>query len=62
AMRSVADTCIIPVQDVLGLGKSARINTPSTLGNNWKWRMTEGCFSEELIKKLRRLTKLYGRI
>ncbi|MGM9533732.1 MAG: 4-alpha-glucanotransferase [Intestinibacter sp.] len=62
AMRSVADTCIIPVQDVLGLDKSARINTPSTLGNNWKWRMTEGCFSEELIKKLRRLTKLYGRI
>lgn len=61
-MRSVADTCIIPVQDILGLGKSARINTPSTLGNNWKWRMTEGCFSEELIKKLRRLTKLYGRI
>ena len=61
-MRSVADTCIIPVQDILGLGKSARINTPSTLGDNWKWRMTEGCFSEELIKKLRRLTKLYGRI
>lgn len=62
AMRSVADTCVIPVQDLLGLGQSARINTPSTLGDNWKWRMTKGCFSKELIKKLRRLTKIYGRI
>lgn len=62
AMRSVADTCVIPVQDLLGLGQLARINTPSTLGDNWKWRMTKGCFSKELIKKLRRLTKIYGRI
>ena len=39
AMRSVADTCIIPVQDYLGLGNKARINMPSTLGGNWMWRM-----------------------
>ena len=62
AMRSVADTCVIPVQDFLGLDESARINTPSTLGNNWKWRMTLGCFSQELIDKIKRLTKIYGRI
>lgn len=48
AMRSTADTCIIPVQDFLGLGSEARINMPSTLGDNWKWRMTKGAFSEEL--------------
>ena len=61
AMRSTADTCIIPVQDFLGLGSEARINMPSTLGDNWKWRMTKGAFSEELKEKIRRMTKLYGR-
>ena len=61
AMRSVADTCIIPVQDYLGLGKKARINTPSTLGGNWMWRMEKDAFSEELIAKIRRITKLSAR-
>ncbi len=61
AMRSTADTCIIPVQDFLGLGSEARINTPSTLGDNWKWRMTKGAFSEELKERIRGMTKLYGR-
>ncbi|MGL5328393.1 MAG: 4-alpha-glucanotransferase, partial [Peptostreptococcaceae bacterium] len=61
AMRSVADTCIIPVQDYLGLGNEARINTPSTLGDNWKWRMSKDCFSKKIVKKIRMLTKLYGR-
>lgn len=61
AMRSTADTCIIPVQDFLGLGSEARINMPSTLGDNWKWRMTKGAFSEELKEKIHRMTKLYGR-
>ncbi|MCC8017780.1 MAG: 4-alpha-glucanotransferase, partial [Lachnospiraceae bacterium] len=58
AMRSVSDTCIIPVQDYLGLGNEARINTPSTLGGNWTWRMREGAFSEELVRKMRRLTQV----
>ena len=62
AMRSVADTCIIPVQDYLGLGSEARINTPSTLGNNWKWRMKKDCFSKKMIKKIKMLTKLYSRV
>ncbi|WP_195238861.1 4-alpha-glucanotransferase [Romboutsia sp. 1001285H_161024_C4] len=61
AMRSVANTCIIPVQDYLGLGNEARINVPSTLGDNWKWRMKPNCFSNNLIKKIRMLTKVYGR-
>lgn len=61
AMRCVADTCIIPMQDILGLGTEARINIPSTLGGNWVWRMEKGAFTEELACKLRKLTKLYGR-
>ena len=62
ALSSVADTAIIPVQDYLGLGKEARINTPSTLGNNWKWRMLEGEITPELTARIRRMTKLYGRL
>ena len=62
AMRSVADTCIIPVQDYLGLGKEARINVPSTLGTNWTWRMSKKGFSKKMVKKIKMLTKLYGRM
>ena len=61
AMRSVADTCIIPVQDFLGLGNQARINMPSTLGGNWQWRMKKGAFTEELIRKIKILTKVCAR-
>lgn len=62
AMGSVANLCIIPVQDYLGLGKEARINTPATLGTNWKWRMSEGAFSKELLKKIYKLTKMFYRL
>ena len=58
AMLSVADTCIIPVQDYLGLGQEARMNFPSTLGTNWKWRMAKGALTEELGKKMKHLIKL----
>mgnify|MGYP001075869069 FL=1 len=61
AMRSVADTCIIPVQDYLGLGNKARINMPSTLGGNWMWRMKKGAFTDELIKKIRKTTEVCAR-
>ena len=61
ALGSVADLAVIPLQDYLCLGTEARINMPSTLGDNWKWRMTKGAFSEELKEKIRRMTKLYGR-
>ena len=62
AMSSVADRCVIPVQDYLCLGNEARINEPSTLGDNWKWRMKKGQLTEETIKKIYKMTKLYGRI
>ena len=61
ALASVADLCIIPLQDYLGLGSEARINTPSTLGNNWRWRIKQGCLTKELADQIRELTTLYGR-
>jgi len=61
AQQSVANLCIIPIQDYLGLGSEARINIPSTLGNNWKWRMLEEDVTEELLTKIKKMTTLYGR-
>ena len=61
-MSSVADLCVIPMQDYLGLDNSARMNQPSTLGKNWKWRLTSGQFTEELQKNILELTGRYGRL
>lgn len=62
AMGSVADTCIIPLQDYLELGTEARINTPSTVGDNWTWRMRKEMIGEDLAKKIYRMTSMYGRL
>lgn len=62
ALQSVARIAVIPVQDYLGLGNQARTNEPSTLGKNWRWRMTGDDITEELIEKCRRLAHIYGRI
>ena len=61
-IASVADTCIIPIQDYLCLGNEARINHPSTLGGNWIWRLHRDEISKKLVKKIRRMTELYCRI
>ena len=61
-MSSVADLCVIPLQDYLGLGSEARINIPSTLGGNWCWRLRKGQFGEKTAKEMRRIAKLYGRL
>ena len=61
ALASVSETAIIPMQDYLGLSGEARINMPSTLGTNWKWRMLPGQISEELATKICNMCKLYGR-
>lgn len=42
AFASVANLAVVPMQDFLNLGSEARINTPSTLGGNWMWRMKHG--------------------
>ncbi|MCM1569941.1 MAG: 4-alpha-glucanotransferase [Roseburia sp.] len=62
AVSSVANTAIIPMQDYLELRNEARINTPSTLGDNWKWRMKKGAATDELAQRIYKLTKLYGRL
>ncbi len=62
ALSSVADTAIIPMQDYLELGKEARFNTPSTLGENWKWRLDEKDITKKLAKEIHSLTKLYSRL
>jgi len=61
AMQSVADICIIPIQDYLGLGSEGRINIPSTVGSNWRWRLLEGEITDELLMKIKEITFLYGR-
>ena len=61
ALASVARLAVIPVQDYLGLGVEARINEPSTLGKNWRWRMVSGEITEELLEKCRITARLYGR-
>ncbi|MCQ2510354.1 MAG: 4-alpha-glucanotransferase [Lachnospiraceae bacterium] len=61
AHASVADTCIIPIQDYLGLGEDARINKPSVIGVNWMWRLKDGQLSANLQKKMLYYTNLYGR-
>ncbi|MBP3205591.1 MAG: 4-alpha-glucanotransferase [Lachnospiraceae bacterium] len=60
-IASVADLCIIPMQDWLELDNKARINIPSTLGENWKWRMDPGALTDDLAKRIYKMTKLYGR-
>ncbi len=61
AHASVAQICIIPLQDYLYLESEARINTPSTLGNNWKWRVLPSQMDEELMERIKKDTVLYGR-
>ena len=62
ALRSVADTCIIPLQDHLLLGSSARVNTPGTTGDNWNWRMDDDMFTDEVAAYILMLTKESGRL
>lgn len=61
AWSSVADLAIVPMQDIIGLGSEARINTPSTQGGNWKWRATSDQITKKLAKKLRLYMQMYGR-
>ena len=60
-ISSPANIAIIPLQDYLILDNSARINMPSTLGQNWRWRMNDREMSPDLAKEIFRLTRIYGR-
>ena len=58
---SVADTVLIPLQDVLGLGSESRMNQPATLGGNWRWRYRAEMLTPKIAGRLRELTTLYER-
>ncbi len=60
-MRSSAKSCIIPIQDYMGYDNTCRINKPSTVGINWRWRLTEDELSEELKEKIHAMAMRYGR-
>ena len=63
AMASVADLCIIPMQDLLNLGGEARMNFPGTQTDaNWTWRADVSCMDSKLAERLQAMTKLYGRL
>ena len=61
AMMSVANTVILPMQDILGLGGEARMNLPATTKGNWKWRLREKELTSNLSDKLLEMTRIYGR-
>lgn len=61
AMRSIADLCIIPMQDYLGLDNKSRMNKPSTVGDNWRWRMISDDTDDDLAEEIGRLTLMTGR-
>ncbi len=62
AMMSTAETCVLPIQDLLGLDAAHRMNTPGTVGINWRWRMPQDCLTDELCSELLTLTRRYGRV
>jgi 4-alpha-glucanotransferase len=61
AMMSVANLVLFPVQDLLGLDSTSRMNRPATLNGNWKWRLRSGEITEELTRRLRNFTILFNR-
>ena len=62
AYTSVADTAIVPMQDILGLGNEARMNVPGAEKGNWSWRLAPGALTDALADGLRQLGEVSGRI
>jgi 4-alpha-glucanotransferase len=62
AIASVADTALIPLQDLMGLGSEARMNTPGKASGNWSWRFREEDLTPDLVTRLLELNTLYGRL
>ena len=58
AMASVADTAIIPMQDLVGLGTEARMNVPASEIGNWAWRMNANAITDDLIHRLKALAEM----
>ena len=60
-MSSVAELFVAQIQDYLGLGADARINTPGKAEGNWRWRLLPGELTPELAGKIAAMTRRYGR-
>jgi 4-alpha-glucanotransferase len=60
-LASAANTAVVPVQDLLGLGSEARMNLPGRLGGNWTFRYEPGALDDKVAARLRVLTETYGR-
>ena len=61
AYGSIADTAIVPMQDVLGLGAEARMNRPASTGGNWDWRLPPRVVTSKLARRLAEMAEIYGR-
>jgi len=61
AMMSVADTVMVPLQDILGLGAQSRMNRPGTDAGNWRWRLENDQISQLVTENLGDMTEVYGR-
>jgi 4-alpha-glucanotransferase len=61
AMMSVAQSVILPMQDVLGLGQEARMNRPSIAHGNWEWRLRPGQITASVSERLLEITEIFGR-
>ena len=62
ALASVANTVIIPLQDILSLGQEARMNKPSVTQDNWEWRLATLDIENSLMNRLKEWARMYGRI
>ena len=60
-MRSTANTCVVPIQDILGLDSSCRMNAPGTVGVNWRWRLKPGQVTAEAGKDLLGMSMRFAR-
>ena len=60
-LASVADTAVVPMQDILGLGSSARMNLPGSTRGHWRWRMRPDAITSSRSDRLCRLNQLYER-
>ena len=61
ALASTANLAVIPMQDVLSLGKNHRMNTPGVRDGNWSWRFQWSQVNGDIVERLRHLVKMYGR-
>jgi 4-alpha-glucanotransferase len=61
AYASSAGLCVVPMQDILGLDSSARMNTPGRADGNWGWRCSAADFTKEKLLRVKEFSEIYGR-